>query len=118
VDSCTWGKNNLVHWYMLEARWLESSFVERDAGVLMDSKLNLNQQCALAAKVVTAFRDALGRGLQVEGLDPPPLLSVGEDTHAVLFPVVDSPVHERHGHMGASPARDHKHDKGTAASVI
>ena len=38
------------HKYKLEEEWLESSPEARDLGVLVDSRLNTSQQCALAAK--------------------------------------------------------------------
>jgi len=44
------GRNNPMRQYRFEADLLESSSVERDLGVLVDDRLTVNQQCALAAK--------------------------------------------------------------------
>jgi len=36
--------------YMFGEEWLESSLVEKDLGVLVDSRLNMNKQCVQVAK--------------------------------------------------------------------
>lgn len=42
--------NNPMHQYMLWVTHLESSLTEKNLGVLMDTKLNMSQQRALATK--------------------------------------------------------------------
>jgi len=44
------GRNNPMHQYRLGAALLKSSSVERDLDVLVDDKMTMSQQCALAAK--------------------------------------------------------------------
>jgi len=100
---------------MQRAARLEISFAEKDLGVLVDTKLNMSQHCALAAKKTN---DILGLCeeqccQQVEGGDPYTLVSTGGVNGGVLCPVLGSPVQERDGHRGDSPMKGRKDDEGT-----
>jgi len=44
-----------MHQYKLEADQLESSFAEKALVVLVDTKLTMNQQCTLVAKVASSI---------------------------------------------------------------
>jgi len=64
------GRNNPMHQYTLGAIQLQSNLAENGAVFLLDTKLNINQQCALAAKqangILGSVRQSISSRLREE----------------------------------------------------
>jgi len=74
--------------YSLGEELIESSTAEKDSGVLVDKKLDMSQQGALAAQKANGILDCNNRG------GCPPLLCPCETTSRTLCPVVGPPAQE------------------------
>lgn len=79
---------------MMGIVWLGRSSAHSGQRVVVNTKLTVNPQCALAAEKAKSFLSCIRQGCQqMERGDPSPI----SDISGVLCPVLDFLAQERHG---------------------
>ncbi|GAB0194267.1 hypothetical protein GRJ2_001892000 [Grus japonensis] len=102
------GRSNPKHNYRLGREWMESSPEEKDFGVLVDEKLNMTQQCVLAAQKANCVLGCIQSSVTSrsrEGILP--LYSAG-----VPHPALGSPGQQGCGALGVNSEETMKMIRG------
>lgn len=117
VKSCPWERINPCASTSWELTVWKAA-LSKGPGIIVASELNTSYKWAFAAKGNSPSSLAL-KGV-LASWERWFFLSAQSwwGTFEVLCPILGSPVLDRHGHAGASPAKDNKDDKKIAASVI
>ncbi|GAB0207082.1 mitochondrial enolase superfamily member 1 [Grus japonensis] len=115
------GRHNPKHDYRLGKEWIESSPEEKDLGILIDEKLNMSRQCALAAQKASRVLGCIKRGVTSRSREVIlPLYSalVRPPTWSTVSSSLGAPVQERHGAVGESPEEGHEADQRSGAPLL
>ena len=91
------GQSNAGHRHQLGEEQLESSPAARDLGVLVDSKLSMSQQRALAAKRAKRILGCIKRSITNQPIqrgDSPAVFSVGAASPGILCAVLGPTIEE------------------------
>ncbi|GAB0209054.1 mitochondrial enolase superfamily member 1 [Grus japonensis] len=115
------GRRNPKHDYRLGEEWIGSSPEEKDLGVLIDEKLYMSRQCALAAQKANHILGCIKRSVTSRSREVIlPLYSALVRPHLEYCVQLWGPQYkrERHGAVGASPEEGHEADERAGAPLL
>jgi len=115
VLHLSWDKPH--YQYRLRDEAVESSPVE-DLGVLVDEKLNMRQQCVLAARKANGILGCITRMVASRLRKVILPLCSGETPAGILCPALENSVKERHGPVGADPEEGHKNGQRWSTAPV
>ncbi|PKU46993.1 rna-directed dna polymerase from mobile element jockey-like [Limosa lapponica baueri] len=110
------GKYNPGVQHRLGSTRLGSSSMERDLGFLLDNKLNMSEQCAVAADRMLGHQQ--GHHQQRQRSHYPTLLSTCQATPGMLCSVLVTAMQKRCGQAGEGPEKGHQDDQNTGKPAI
>ena len=113
------GRSNPRYVYRLGEEALESSPM-KDLGVLVDERLKVSQQCALAAQKANDILSSIKREVASKDreVDCPSLFCPREASSGVLHPDLELPVQKRCEGVGEGPEECQKDGQQAAAPPL
>ena len=110
------GHTNPMQCYRLEEEWLESCPVKKNLGLMVDSQLNMSQQCAQVAKKANSILVCIKNSMDNSTREVIVLLySALVRRH--LYSVLGPSIQERRWDAGACPNKSNKVGEGSQAQV-
>jgi len=113
------GSSNPWHQYRLGDEWIESSPEENNLELLVDEKLDMSQQRALATQMANHILGCIKRNVDSRSREVIlPLLHSGETPPGVLHPALEPSAQERHRPFGVGPEEGHKSDQRDGTPLL
>ena len=105
------GRNSYMRQYRLGDDMLQMSFAERDLGVLVDSRLDMSQQCSLVAKKTNGILGCIKKSVASRSREVIlPFYSALVRPYLDYCVVLGSPVQKRQGSPRTNPTESHRDD--------
>ncbi|GAB0185537.1 mitochondrial enolase superfamily member 1 [Grus japonensis] len=112
------GRGNPGYTYRLGDEMLETSHAERDLGVLVDSKLNMSQQRAQAARKANRILGCIKHGIASRSREVIVPLHTALVRPRVLCAVLGATVQEGHKTIGECPKEGNKDGEGSRGEDV